>query len=57
MGKNNGHYQKIISVQPNSSDWLKVDSDANGIEKLANVRQLSIRQHFSKVEMLTPVDR
>ena len=57
MGKNNGHYQKIVSVQPNSSDWLKVDSDANGIEKLANVRQLSIRQHFSKVEMLTPVDR
>ena len=57
MGKNNGHYQKIVSVQPNSADWLKVDSDVSGVEKLANVRQLSIRQHFSKVEMLTPVDR
>jgi len=57
MGKENGHYEKIVSVQPNSSDWIKVDSGLDAIEKLAKVRQMSIRQHFSKVEMLTPVDR
>ena len=57
MGRENGHYEKIVSVQPNSSDWIKVDSGLDAIEKLAKVRQMSIRQHFSKVEMLTPVDR
>ena len=57
MGKDNGHYQKIISVQPNSNDWIKIDAGLGSLEKLDKVRQMSIRQHFSKVEMLTPVDR
>jgi len=57
MGKDNGHYQKIVSVQPNSNDWIKIDAGLGSIEKLDKVRQMSVRQHFSKVEMLTPFDR
>ena len=65
MGKNNGHYKKVITIQPQSG-WKRGSTDGfstlplegeASIHYLDNVDQIVMEQYFSKIEAFTPVDR
>jgi len=53
MGRDNGHYQRIITTQP----CLNWSEKTNVIDELEEVKQIVVDQKFSTIEMLTPVDR